>query len=72
MIERLETSQRQARIAQSEADRRTAELRAAEAKAKKKLAEADEIRRTAHSRANEVIEAALRRSDLKRPVSLKS
>jgi DNA mismatch repair protein MutS2 len=60
MIERLENSQRQARVAQSEADRRTAELRAAEEKAKKKLAEAEEIRRTAHSKANEVIEAALR------------
>ena len=43
MIERLESAQKQARAAQSEADRRTGELRTAEARAKKKLAEADEI-----------------------------
>jgi DNA mismatch repair protein MutS2 len=60
MFERLEQSQRQARIAQSEADKRLAELRKAEEKAAKKLAEADEVRRTAASKANEVIEAALR------------
>jgi DNA mismatch repair protein MutS2 len=60
MFEKLEASQRQARVAQGEADRRAAELKRAEEKAAKKLAEADEIRRTASARANEVIEAALR------------
>jgi DNA mismatch repair protein MutS2 len=60
MFEKLEASQRQARIAQGEADRRAAELKRAEDKAAKKLAEADEIRRNASARANETIEAALR------------
>jgi DNA mismatch repair protein MutS2 len=60
MMEQLELSQRQARIAQGEADRRSEELRKAEQRAARKLAEAEEIRRTAHSKANEVIEAALR------------
>ena len=60
MMEQLELSQRQARIAQGEADRRSEELRKAEQRAARKLAEAEEIRKTAHSKANEVIEAALR------------
>jgi len=60
MMEQLEASQKQARTAQSEADRRIAELRKAEQKAERKLAEAEEIRQNAHGRANEVIEAALR------------
>jgi DNA mismatch repair protein MutS2 len=60
MFEKLELSQRQARLAQSEADRRAAELKKAEEKAAKKLAEADEIRRTASSKATDAIEAALR------------
>lgn len=60
MMERLEQAQRQARIAQSEADKRADELRRAEQRASRKLAEADEIRRTANAKANEVIEAALR------------
>lgn len=60
MLERLENAQRQARLAQSEADRRVNELRKAEATAKRKLAEADEIRRTAHDKAQAVVEAALR------------
>jgi DNA mismatch repair protein MutS2 len=60
MMEQLELSQRQARLAQGEADRRSEELRKAEQKAARKLAEAEEIRKTAHSKANEVIEAALR------------
>jgi DNA mismatch repair protein MutS2 len=60
MMERLEQAQRQARIAQSEADKRSEELRKAEQRASRKLAEADEIRRTANAKANEVIEAALR------------
>ena len=60
MMEQLEQSQRQARIAQGEADRRADDLRKAEQRAARKLAEAEEIRKNAHSKANEVIEAALR------------
>lgn len=60
MMEQLELSQRRARIAQSEADRRADELRKAEARATRKLEEADEIRKNVHAKANEVIEAALR------------
>ncbi len=60
MMERLEQSQRQARIAQGEADRRADALRQSEERAKRKLAEAEEIRQNAHARANEIIEAALR------------
>ncbi|HWD41750.1 MAG TPA: endonuclease MutS2 [Fimbriimonas sp.] len=60
MLERLENAQKQARTAQSEADRRLAELQKAEQRANRKLAEAEEIRRNAHAKANEVIEAALR------------
>lgn len=60
MLERLEQAQKLARLAQSEADRRSDELKKAEERAKRKLAEADEIRRTAHDRANETIEGALR------------
>jgi DNA mismatch repair protein MutS2 len=60
MLEQLEQSQRLARIAQGEADRRSAELKRAEELAAKKLAEADEVRRTAHSRAQALIDEALR------------
>jgi DNA mismatch repair protein MutS2 len=60
MFEQLELSQRQARIAQGEADRRLAELKRTEQKTAQKLEEADEIRRTASSKANETIELALR------------
>ena len=60
MMEQLEQSQRLARQAQGEADRRTDELRKAEQKAARKLTEAEEIRKTAHAKAHEVIEAALR------------
>jgi DNA mismatch repair protein MutS2 len=60
MIERLETAQRLARIAQGEADRRSSDLKKAEERAQRKLAEAEEIRKNAHARANEVIESALR------------
>lgn len=60
MLEKLEHAQRQARIAQGEADRRLHELRAAEQKAAAKLAEAEEIRRTVHARAQEAIEGTLR------------
>ena len=60
MLERLEAAQRQARLAQSEADRRANALRKDEEVARRKLAEADEIRRTANDKAQAVIEAALR------------
>lgn len=60
MFEQLDQAQRQARIAQGEADRRLAELRQSEQKATKKLAEAEEIRRTASTKAHDIIEAALR------------
>lgn len=60
MMERLEQAQRQARTAQSEADKRLQELRRQEQRTARKLAEADEIRKTANAKANEVVEAALR------------
>ncbi|HVL38393.1 MAG TPA: endonuclease MutS2 [Fimbriimonadaceae bacterium] len=60
MLEKLEQAQRQARTAQGEADRRAAELKRAEEVAQRKLAEADEIRRTVHAKASEAIEAAIR------------
>lgn len=60
MLERLEAAQRQARAAQSEADRRANEMRRAGEEASRKLKEAEEIRRTANLRAQEVIESALR------------
>ena len=60
MMERLEQSQKLARQAQGEADRRLAELRKKEELSARKLAEADEIRRTAHSKAQAIIEDALR------------
>ncbi len=60
MFEKLEQAQRQARIAQGEADRRLNELKRAEKRADEKLAEADEIRRTVHAKANEQIQDALR------------
>ncbi|HEY0866160.1 MAG TPA: endonuclease MutS2 [Fimbriimonas sp.] len=60
MMERLDLAHRQARIAQSEADRRAADLKRMEQRASQKLKEAEEVRATAHGKANEVIEAALR------------
>lgn len=60
MLEQLEVAQKQARTAQGEADRRTAELRRAEEVANRKLAEADEVRRTAYAKANARIEEVLR------------
>jgi DNA mismatch repair protein MutS2 len=60
MMEKLDQAQRQARIAQGEADRRLAELRKAEERAAQKLAEADEIRRTVNARSSAAVEAALR------------
>lgn len=60
MLERLDQSQKQARIAQGEADRRIADLKKREETASKKLAEADEIRRNANLKAQGLIEEALR------------
>ena len=60
MLERLEQAQKLARMAQSEADKRSDELKKAEQRAQRKLAEADEIRKSVHNKANDVIEAALR------------
>ena len=60
MLERLDRSQKQARIAQGEADRRLSELKKREDTAARKLAEAEEIRRNASQRAQGVIEEALR------------
>lgn len=60
MLEQLELAQKQARTAQSEADRRAAELKRAEEVANRKLAEADEVRRNAFATANAKIEETLR------------
>jgi DNA mismatch repair protein MutS2 len=60
MLEKLEQSQKQARIAQGEADRRLAELKKKDAEADKKLEEARTVRENAHSRAQEAIDSALR------------
>lgn len=60
MFEKLEQAQRQARIAQGEADRRLDELRRAEKRADQKLKEADEIRKTVHAKASAEIDEALR------------
>lgn len=60
MLEQLEQAQRQARTAQSEADRRASEARKAEQRAAEKLAEADEIRKNVHAKASEAIQMALR------------
>lgn len=60
MMEQLDRAQRQARIAQGEADRRLAELRKSEAAAQKKLEEAEEIRQKVSAKGNAVIEDALR------------
>lgn len=60
MLERLDQAQKQARIAQGDADRRSADLKKREETATKKLDEADEIRRNANQRAQGLIEEALR------------
>ncbi|HVT14008.1 MAG TPA: endonuclease MutS2 [Fimbriimonadaceae bacterium] len=60
MLEKLDQAQKQARIAQGEADRRLAELKRKEKEADAKLAEAREVREHAHGRAQEAIDAALR------------
>lgn len=60
MFERLETAQKLARTAQSEADRLASELKKVEVESRKALAEAQEIRRTAKARAAETLEESLR------------
>ena len=60
MMEELELAQRRARVAQSEADKRSAEIRKVEERAAAKLLEAEEIRTNVHAKAAETIEAALR------------
>lgn len=60
MMEQMELAQRHARTAQSEADKRIAEAKKAEEKANRKLEEAEEIRRTVHSRASETIDDVVR------------
>lgn len=60
MLERLEQAQKLARIAQGDADRRVSELKKREEVASRKLEEADEIRRTASSKAQGLIDEALR------------
>ena len=60
LLQNLENAQKQARIAQSEADRRTNELRELEALAERKLREAEDVRKRANERANDAIESTLR------------
>ena len=60
MLQNLEGAQKQARNAQSEADRRTAELITLEAKANQKLKEAEDMRKRANERAHDAIESTLR------------
>ncbi|HJP82333.1 MAG TPA: endonuclease MutS2 [Fimbriimonadaceae bacterium] len=60
MLEELDTAQKRARKAQSEADRRSAELKSREEQAARKLSEADAIRRNANQQAKGLIEEALR------------
>lgn len=60
MMEQLESAQKQARVAQGEADRRVAEIRKREAEADRKLGEAQEVRRRAHERATAEVEETLR------------
>lgn len=60
MLDRLEESQRLARKAQSEADRRMADLRQKEREAERKLREAEEIRQNARDKATRALEEVLR------------
>ena len=60
MLQNLEGAQKQARFAQSEADRRTAELKTLEAKAEQKLRDAEDTRKRANERAHDAIESTLR------------
>lgn len=60
MLEKLEQAQRQAQRAQSDADRLSATLKKLEDETESKLAEAEEIRRTARAKAAETLESTLR------------
>lgn len=60
MLQNLESAQKLARQAQSEADKRTAELRQLEQRADAKLREAEDIRKRANERAHNEIETTLR------------
>lgn len=60
MLQNLENAQKLARQAQSEADKRAAELRQLEQRADAKLKEAEDIRKRANERAHNEIETTLR------------
>lgn len=60
MLEKLELAQRQARVAQSEADRRSAEAARAKQEAEEKARKADEARRQAAARSSAMLEDVLR------------
>lgn len=60
MLESLEVSQKLARQAQGEADRRLSELKEQEARAARKLSEAEEIRKNVRAKTEESIEETLR------------
>ncbi len=60
MMQRLETAQKLARVAQSEADRRADEIRVTEQRLAKKLKEAEDSAKRANERASEAIESGLR------------
>lgn len=60
MMESLEVSQKLARQAQAEADRRSAELKQKDERATRKLIEADEIRKSVREKSHEAIEEVLR------------
>ena len=60
IIERLATAQKQAQKAQSEADRLSSRLRQVEQEAERKIAQAEEARRSVRERATEELESLLR------------
>lgn len=60
MMQQLETAQKMARVAQSEADRRSEELRNTEQRLAKKLKEAEDSAKRANERANDAIESGMR------------
>jgi len=60
MLQNLENAQKQARAAQSEADRKLSELKQLEAVAERKLQDAEDIRKRANERAKDAIDSELR------------
>ena len=60
MLQNLENAQKQARAAQSEADRKLGELKQLEAVAERKLQDAEDIRKRANERAKDAIDSELR------------